>query len=289
MLGKMVLATDLSEDWDLIVGCGAELRALGASQAILTLVIVAREPAGADGSARSSARLKLDEQKAQLEAEGFEVAVETPLGLPALALNKVARKHRASLIMLGSHGKSAWREAVLGSFSAAVSHNVQFPVLLLNIDRLMDGGRGGTCQLRTSELPRHALFPTDFSEVAADASAYLKYLIPMGAAEITAVHALETLYLLPLAVLKQPEDAGHSEIEVVVKDLRNAGVVQVHSIISKGHPVPKIMECLATGDYSLVVMGTQGKSLLSEIRLGSVAYNIARLTPCPVILIPRRA
>ena len=29
MLEKMVLATDLSEDWDRIVGCGAELRALG--------------------------------------------------------------------------------------------------------------------------------------------------------------------------------------------------------------------------------------------------------------------
>ncbi|MCK8601867.1 universal stress protein [Desulfoferrobacter suflitae] len=116
-----------------------------------------------------------------------------------------------------------------------------------------------------------------------------QYLIPKGVAEITVVHALETLYLSPLAVLEQPEDAGRSEIQAVVKDLRNAGALQVHGIISKGHPVSKIMECLATGDYSLVVMGTQGKSLLAEILPGSVACNIARLTPCPVILIPRRA
>ena len=215
--------------------------------------------------------------------------METPVGLPAFSLNEVAQKHCASIIVLGSHGKSAWREAVLGSVSAAVLHHARFPVLLINVDRLMEGGREGSCQLRTSELLRHVLFPTDFSEVAAGAAEYLKYLVPKGLSEVTVLHALETVYISPLSVLKQPEDAGQSEIEAVVKDMELAGVPKVHSRISKGHPVSNIMEHLTTGDYSLVVMGTQGKSLLSEMLLGSVAYNIARLAPCPVLLIPRMA
>jgi len=36
-------------------------------------------------------------------------------------------------------------------------------------------------------------------------------------------------------------------------------------------------------------MGTQGRSLLAEILLGSVAYNIARLAPCPVLLMSKEA
>ncbi|MCK8603170.1 universal stress protein [Desulfoferrobacter suflitae] len=289
MLEKMVLATDLSADWDLIVGCGAELRALGASQAILTHVIVTKGLVGAEESARAAARPRLEEQKSQLESQGFEVVVETPIGLPAFSLNEVAQKHCASLIVLGSHGKSAWREAVLGSVSAAVLHNARFPTLLVNVDRLMEGGREGSCQLRTSELLRHVLFPTDFSEVAAGAAEYLKYLVPKGLSEVTVLHVLETTYISPWSVLKQPENAGQSEIEAVVKDMEISGVPQVRGRIFKGHPVPKIMECLTTGDYSLVVMGTQGKGLVSELFLGSVAYNIARLAPCPVLLIPRMA
>lgn len=289
MLETMVLATDLSMDWDLIINCGAELRAVGGSKAILTHVIVTKGLVGADESLPSAARLKLEEQESQLESQGFEVVVETPVGLPAASLNEVAQKHHASLIVLGSHGKSAWREMVLGSFSAALLHNTRFPVLLINVDRLMEGGREGSCQLRTSELLRHVLFPTDFSEVAAGAAAYLEYLIPKGLSEVTVLHALETVYISPLSVLKQPEDVGQSEIGAVVKDMEIAGVPRVHGKISKGHPVSKIMECLVTGDYSLVVMGAQGKSPLSEILLGSVAYNIARLAPCPVLLVPRRA
>jgi len=289
MLEKVLLATDLSEDWDLIVGCGAELRALGASQAILTHVIVTKGLVGVEESARAAARPRLEEQKSQLESQGFEVVVETRVGLPAFSLNEVAQKHCASLIVLGSHGKSAWREAVLGSVSAAVLHHSRFPVLLINVDRLMEGGREGSCQLRTSELLRHVLFPTDFSEVAVGAAAYLSYLVPKGLSEVTVLHVLETVYISPLSVLKQPENAGQSEIEAVVKDMENSGVPQVHGRIFKGHPVPKIMECLTTGDYSLVVMGTQGKGLVSELFLGSVAYNIARLAPCPVLLIPRMA
>jgi nucleotide-binding universal stress UspA family protein len=49
----------------------------------------------------------------------------------------------------------------------------------------------------------------------------------------------------------------------------------------------EILEALREGNFSLVVMGAQGKGLFSEIFLGSVAYNIARLAPCPVLLIPR--
>jgi nucleotide-binding universal stress UspA family protein len=33
-------------------------------------------------------------------------------------------------------------------------------------------------------------------------------------------------------------------------------------------------------------MGTQGKGFIKELFLGSVAHNVARLAPCPVLLVP---
>ena len=36
-------------------------------------------------------------------------------------------------------------------------------------------------------------------------------------------------------------------------------------------------------------MGTQGGGIIGEIFLGSVAHNVSRLAPCPVLLIPAAA
>jgi nucleotide-binding universal stress UspA family protein len=53
-----------------------------------------------------------------------------------------------------------------------------------------------------------------------------------------------------------------------------------------GHPVPVILESLQANDISLIVLGTQGKGFIEEIFLGSVAHNISRFAPCPLLLIP---
>jgi nucleotide-binding universal stress UspA family protein len=68
--------------------------------------------------------------------------------------------------------------------------------------------------------------------------------------------------------------------------LINAGVPIVHDRFDSGHPIPAILQVLESQDISLIVMGTQGKGFIKEIFLGSVAHNVTRLAPCPVLLIP---
>jgi nucleotide-binding universal stress UspA family protein len=286
MFERIVLATDLSSEWDQIIGCAEELKALGCTRAILTHVIVTKGLVGADVVAQSALRPKLEAQGKQLESQGFEVIMETPVGLPAFSLNDVAERHCASLIVVGSHGKSTWREALLGSASNALLHHARFPVLLINVKRLQEGRQGSACQLHTTELLRHVLFPTDFSRVATGAAAYLEYLVSGGLSEVTVLHALEVLDAYPPAILEPAETAARAYAGALVNRLKAAGVPKVHSQVSKGHPTPMILQLLKTGGFSLVAMGTQGKSLLSEILLGSVAYNVARLAPCPVLLVP---
>jgi nucleotide-binding universal stress UspA family protein len=287
MFEKIVLATDLSPHWDQIIGCADQLRALGCTRAILTHVIISKGLVGADATALSGAEPKLESQRKQLESHGFEVVTETPVGLPAFSLNEVAERQCASLIVVGSHGKSAWREAILGSVSNAVLHHARFPTLLLNVKRLRDEERGGSCQLKVGELLRHVLFPTDFSNVAINAATYLEYLVGKGLSELTLMHALEVLESYPPALNEPAEVAARTQLRTLAKHFEEVGVSRVHSCLSKDHPIPMVLETLKREHFSLVVMGAQGKSLLSELLLGSVAYNVARLAPCPVLLVPR--
>ena len=149
MFKTIVLATDLSPAWDEIVACAGEFKALGCSQVILTHVISVKFMAGMEGMLQAEARPKLEAQQQQLEAQGLQVTVEMPMGLPAYSLNDIACRYGADLIVVGSHGQSLWREAVLGCFTCAVLHHARYPVLLLNV-QLKRPGKPGSCQISTA-------------------------------------------------------------------------------------------------------------------------------------------
>jgi nucleotide-binding universal stress UspA family protein len=283
---RVVITTDLSPAWDQIVGCGGELRRLGCSRLILTYVITPNFFGGPGESLPAPAASCLAAQRRVLEEKGLEVIIETPIGLPGRSLNGVAQKYGASLIIIGSHGKSRWREGVLGTFSGAVLHNVQFPLLVLPV-QVADGQEPG-CRWHCTELLSHLLFPTDFSRTAAEAMCYLELLAPRGVTRVTLLHALMKI------PGKAGEPQGDAEAQAVARNflellqgrLEAAGVPQVETRVAVGHPVAVILEALKTMDISLMVLGTQGKGYIEEISLGSVAHNISRFAPCPILLIP---
>ena len=173
MFRIIVLATDLSPAWDKIVACAGEFKALGCSQVILTYVISVKFMTGMEGSLLAAARPRLEAQEQQLSAQGLQVTVETPVGLPADSLTDIACRYRADLIVVGSHGQSLWREEVLGCFTCALLHHVQHPVLLLNV-RIKTAGQPGSCEISRAEILRHVLLPTDFSEISTRALEYAK-------------------------------------------------------------------------------------------------------------------
>jgi nucleotide-binding universal stress UspA family protein len=283
---RVVMATDLSPAWDQIVACGAELRQLGCSGVILTYVITPNLFGGTGDSLTPPAASRLADQRQRLEQQGLEVIIETPIGLPGRSLNNVAQKYGASLIIIGSHGKSRWREGVLGSISAAVLHNIQFPLLVLPV-RVAEG-QEPNCLWDCTSLLSHLLFPTDFSQTAAEAMCYLELLVPRGVNRVTLLHAL-TPTPGKLGEPQRPAEAGpvaRNFLDLLQGRLEAAGVPEVQTRIVVGHPVPVILESIQTSDISLIVLGTQGKGFIAELFLGSVAHNISRFAPCPLLLIP---
>jgi nucleotide-binding universal stress UspA family protein len=287
MFKTIVLATDLSPAWNEVIACAGEFKALGVSEIILTHVITVLFLGGLEGTIRAEARPKLEAQKAKLEAQGFTVGIEMPTGLPAQSLNEVARCCGADLIVIGSHGKSVWREAVLGCVTCAVVHHAQHPTLLLNV-ALKQGMAAGTCRLQATQLLRHVLFPTDFSGISERAGGYLERLAPRGVSQATVLSALDVPghEAYPPGYQEIAEDAARQLLEKWRQRLLEAGIPIVNGRFNQGHPLPAILQVLESQDISLIVMGTQGKGFIQELFLGSVAHNVSRLAPCPVLLIP---
>ncbi len=84
----------------------------------------------------------------------------------------------------------------------------------------------------------------------------------------------------------EAEAVARNFLELLQGRLEAAGVPQVQTRMVVGHPVSVILDVLKTTDISMIVLGTQGKGSIAEIFLGSVAHNISRFAPCPILLIP---
>ena len=287
MFERIVLATDLSPAWDEIVACAGEFKALGCSRVILTNVIVTRLLLGLEEMLRADVRPKLEAQQRQLEAQGLQVEVEMPIGMPAYSLNEVADRHEADLIVLGSHGTALWREAVLGCFTSAVVHHTKYPTLLINV-RVKKDQEADPCRLHCGSLLRHVLFPTDFSEIGVRAGESLESLATRGSGQVTLLTTLDVPggEVYPSGYQEIAEGAARDLLEQWQQRLLKAGVPVVHDRFDPGHPIPAILNILKSENISLIVMGTQGKGFIKELFLGSVAHNVSRLATCPVLLIP---
>jgi len=287
MFETVILATDLSPVWDEIVACAGELKALGCSRVILTHVTGVKFFMGMEGKLTAEARVGLEKQAAHLEAQGFQVIIELRKGLPAYSLQEVANCCSADLIVVGPQKTSRWQEGILGSVASAVLHHADLPVLLLKTD-IKEGLPQGSCRLRATEMLRHVLFPTDFSQIAERACQYLERLAGKGLGQVTLVNALDVPggEAYPPGFQEIAEDAARDLLKQWQQRLTQAGLTRVEAVCDPGHPLPAILKVLKSQDISLILMGTQGKGFLKELFLGSVAHNVARLAPCPVLLIP---
>ena len=77
------------------------------------------------------AREKMQELTAMLEEVGLEVEPLIISGVPAKEIVKIADSRDASLIVVGSHGRSNLASALMGSVSEKVIRTAKQPVLVV--------------------------------------------------------------------------------------------------------------------------------------------------------------
>ncbi len=84
---------------------------------------------------RKETRKKLDEIADQFEAQGIDARSHVYIGEPVEEIEKAARENQATMIVLGSSGKSAWAERWIGSMPRKIAEGSIYPTLLIPPDR----------------------------------------------------------------------------------------------------------------------------------------------------------
>lgn len=137
------------------------------------------------------------------------------------------------------------------------------------------------------------LLATDGSEDANKAVKHAVWIANGSKAELIVLHVLETSKLPEIETLTT---------ESALRDLLTQEAKRVFSKVSKsikscdcgvnvnymresGNPVDLIIKTVEKEGIDMVVMGTAGRHGLSRFWLGSVAENVVRYAPCPVLVV----
>ena len=287
MLSRILVATDVSEASGKVVECAKGLHRLGSRFALLAHVMNVRDVGGLYAVLRREIQPKMEAQAKVLEAAGFETRIEISLGAVPEEINRLVGEHSCSLIVTGSYGHSLLRELWLGSTACSLLHGARVPLFLVRIE-ITDENGGRRCRLACDDPFARILFPTDFSDTAERAFQYLEHIVRETAAAVTLLHVQDEAKLGKYLENRLEEfnriDMGR--LERMRDRLLACGASLVAFEIPFGSPIRLILRRAREGGFSSIVMGSQGRGFIPEIFLGSVAHNVARYAPLPVLFVP---
>ncbi len=136
----------------------------------------------------------------------------------------------------------------------------------------------------------HVLFATDFSAASEAAFLYARTIADRYHAQLYVAHVinLEPFDLVSpeskAVALKQVHEEARKKIE---RMLVAQGVAQdhYHIIVAEGAVLEALIDILRQNDVDLCVLGTHGRRAFKKLILGSIAEEVFRVAPCPVLTI----
>jgi len=289
MFSKVVYATSLSATSRRVAECLEGLRAVGAREIVLVHAMDLRGVGALYDQLKGPAEQELAKQKEVLEASGFAVSLEFRLGLPYHEILEAAREHEASLIAVHTTAGSRAGELFRGGVAHEVVNKATLPTLVLRTETVQEeADQPGEVICR--EYFEHVLYPTDFSDTAERAVRWVERIVEAGCVRVTLMHVQDRSRIQHHLEHKLEEfnriDA--ERLEAIKARLQAKGEVEVDYELFYGSPPQEILRQTQEYDYSLIVMGSQGRGFIQEVFLGSVSHKVICYAPAPVLLIPAK-
>jgi nucleotide-binding universal stress UspA family protein len=219
-------------------------------------------------------RVRLDELRERLRAQGIDVSHVLADGDPDPGLVDAARELGADLIVVGTHGRSGVQRLVLGSVAEKTIRLASSAVLVTRGEVPVGGYR-------------HVVVGTDFSDLAWRAlERALELTAPGG--HVHVVYAWQAPYIeydLTGQMLVGLREAAEIEVETnrerVLAMPRPPGVM-VGLDLADGVPFVVLDEYSKSAQ--LLVVGSHGRRGIRRFLLGSVAEATVRHARCSVLV-----
>ena len=196
------------------------------------------------------------------------------------AAEEILRKTKevgSDLIVMGTHGRTGLRRMLAGSVAVAVLRGAPCPVLALR----------SVEQPRKSNEIRVILHPTDFSVDSDAALRAARWLAREHGARLIVLHVAVIEGLLVGTPAAEVDSQIHRKaLEDVCKRVEGPDFKhRVESMLRLGYAAEGILQTAEEVGCDLIVMGTNGRTGLSRLLMGSVAEHVLAKATCPVLVV----
>jgi len=218
-----------------------------------------------------------------LAEQGLNIEVAVPYGDAAESILLEIGLRGADMVVMCTHGRSGLGHWIYGSVAEQVLAQSPVPVLLVR-------PTSSTETLAPEREQTTLLVPLDGSPFAETALTHAAMLARAFSATILLLRAVEheTASYRSSSHVQDgsaglPLDAA-PYLEEVAQRLRSTGL-RVQTVVEEGRPGDAVAYHGSTLGPSLIVMATHGRTGLGRLLLGSVALEVLRRSPLPVMLI----
>jgi len=279
---KILLATDLSCRCDRALDRATLLAAEWHAQLVVLHVVQQPAPVPDLPSWRrpvdplEAARQRIREDVG--DAEGVEIEVVIEQGDPAPRILDVVERTGVDLIVTGVARDETLGRMLLGTTVDAVVRKANVPVLVV--------------KKRPRRPYRNVVVATDFSEGSRSALEAALALLPE--AQISLFHA----FSVPFDGLMDDKVGGREAAARLVLADSHAFLAETPAAASAQHAIPTFAEhgdpgplledLVRTRRVDLVALGTEGRSALAHVFLGSVAQLLLARVPSDALVVRRR-
>ena len=133
---------------------------------------------------------------------------------------------------------------------------------------------------------KHILVATDFGPAADAALTYGRALARNFGATLHVLHVAENLFMRPTVADPHTLKAAVARrLEALLNDEDRSDLKAHTAVETSDHPADAIIDYARQADIDLVIMGTHGRTGMSQLLVGSVAERVVRTAPCPVLTV----
>ena len=133
------------------------------------------------------------------------------------------------------------------------------------------------------------LLPTDLSEASLPATVCALDMAHQFGSTLHLLYVMEEpVVYVPLGGYYPNRDEWESYAESGLENWISQEDAEGLNIVRQkvfGHPASAIVQYAKEHDIDLIVLGTHGRSAIPALVMGSVAENVVRLAPCPVMTV----
>ncbi len=277
--GKVLLATDFSENAEKLIDSLVKLKDLGIEN-VLILQVLENDFGSPEAMeyAKKADKNLLKNSKKKAEEIGMNASIIVKEGKPYIEIIKTAEKENCQLILLASHGGGIIKEIFLGSNTRNIIRKSKVPVF---IEKFRD--KNNSKEIAVDNIQK-ILLPLDFSSSTDQVLEMVKKM-SKPSEEIILTSIIESSN--DLQDLNEKKEITEKKLKDIQNKLRTDNISSSYDIeVRHGDPAQNIIEIAEEKGSDLIVISTKGKGSLKELLIGSTAVKVAEKSPIPVLLVP---